>query len=77
MKKSIGTNGNSASSMAGFLSEEQFRRMLARERKRSERSRKHLVLIDVYKRQELLVTKSKHPAIQKPGDGSAEVGARA
>jgi lipopolysaccharide/colanic/teichoic acid biosynthesis glycosyltransferase len=31
--------------MAGFLSEEQFRRMLARERKRSERSRKHLVLM--------------------------------
>jgi lipopolysaccharide/colanic/teichoic acid biosynthesis glycosyltransferase len=45
LKKSIGTNGNSASSMAGFLSEEQFRRMLARERKRSERSRKHLVLM--------------------------------
>jgi lipopolysaccharide/colanic/teichoic acid biosynthesis glycosyltransferase len=31
--------------MAGFLSEEHFRRMLARERKRSERSRKHLVLM--------------------------------
>jgi len=31
--------------MADFLSEEQFRRMLARERKRSERSRKHLVLM--------------------------------
>src|SRR5271156_2380887 len=45
IRKSIGTDGNSAGSMAGFLSEEQFRRMLARERKRSERSRKHLVLM--------------------------------
>jgi len=31
--------------MAHFLSEEQFRRMLCRERKRSERSRKHLLLM--------------------------------
>lgn len=31
--------------MAGFLSEDHFRRMLSRERKRSERSRKHLVLM--------------------------------
>jgi lipopolysaccharide/colanic/teichoic acid biosynthesis glycosyltransferase len=31
--------------MAGLLSEEQFRRMLCRERKRSERSRKHLLLM--------------------------------
>jgi lipopolysaccharide/colanic/teichoic acid biosynthesis glycosyltransferase len=45
VRKSVGTDGNSASSMAGFLAEEQFRRMLARERKRSERSRKHLVLM--------------------------------
>ncbi len=30
---------------AGFLSEEQFRRMLCRERKRSERSRKRLLLM--------------------------------
>ncbi|MGB8523699.1 MAG: sugar transferase [Candidatus Acidiferrales bacterium] len=45
IRKSIGTDGNSAGSMAGFLSEEQFRRMLARERKRSERSRQHLVLM--------------------------------
>jgi lipopolysaccharide/colanic/teichoic acid biosynthesis glycosyltransferase len=44
-RKSVGTDGNSASSMAGFLAEDQFRRMLARERKRSERSRKHLVLM--------------------------------
>ena len=45
VRKPVGTDGNSASSMAGFLAEEQFRRMLARERKRSERSRKHLVLM--------------------------------
>jgi lipopolysaccharide/colanic/teichoic acid biosynthesis glycosyltransferase len=45
IRKLIGTDGNSASSIGGFLSEEQFRRMLARERKRSERSRKHLVLM--------------------------------
>ena len=31
--------------LASFLSEEHFRRMLSRERKRSERSRKHLVLM--------------------------------
>ena len=45
IRKSAGTDGSSASSMAGFLAEDQFRRMLARERKRSERSRKHLVLM--------------------------------
>src|SRR6202167_6848557 len=38
-------NGNSAGDPGNFLSEEHFRRMLARERKRSERSRKHLVLM--------------------------------
>jgi lipopolysaccharide/colanic/teichoic acid biosynthesis glycosyltransferase len=36
---------NSLSAPASFLSEEHFRRMLSRERKRSERSRKHLVLM--------------------------------
>jgi len=36
---------NGSSALAGFLSEEHFRRMLSRERKRSERSRKHLVLM--------------------------------
>jgi lipopolysaccharide/colanic/teichoic acid biosynthesis glycosyltransferase len=45
MKKPVGTDGKSPSYMAGFLSAEQFRQMLARERKRSERSRKHLVLM--------------------------------
>src|SRR5271156_627152 len=45
IRKPVGTDGDSASSMAGFLAEDQFRRMLARERKRSERSRKHLVLM--------------------------------
>lgn len=45
IRKPIRTDENSASVMADFLSEEQFRRMLARERKRSERSRKHLVLM--------------------------------
>src|SRR3984957_10389777 len=38
-------NGNSSGEVASFLPEEHFRRMLARERKRSERSRKHLVLM--------------------------------
>jgi lipopolysaccharide/colanic/teichoic acid biosynthesis glycosyltransferase len=38
-------NGNNAGDPSNFLSEEHFRRMLARERKRSERSRKHLVLM--------------------------------
>jgi len=36
---------NGSGALAGFLSEEHFRRMLSRERKRSERSRKHLVLM--------------------------------
>lgn len=36
---------NGSTALASFLSEEHFRRMLSRERKRSERSRKHLVLM--------------------------------
>jgi lipopolysaccharide/colanic/teichoic acid biosynthesis glycosyltransferase len=36
---------SAAESMASFVSEEEFRRMLCRERKRSERSRKHLLLM--------------------------------
>jgi lipopolysaccharide/colanic/teichoic acid biosynthesis glycosyltransferase len=36
---------NGSSAMASFLSEDHFRRMLSRERKRSERSRKHLLLM--------------------------------
>jgi lipopolysaccharide/colanic/teichoic acid biosynthesis glycosyltransferase/GGDEF domain-containing protein len=36
---------NGSTPLAGFLSEEHFRKMLSRERKRSERSRKHLVLM--------------------------------
>jgi lipopolysaccharide/colanic/teichoic acid biosynthesis glycosyltransferase len=40
-----GANGNEVPAMAGLISEEQFRRMLCRERKRSERSRKHLLLM--------------------------------
>src|SRR5580704_5448891 len=40
-----GGNGNGSGEVASFLPEEHFRRMLARERKRSERSRKHLVLM--------------------------------
>ncbi len=40
----LSTGGESGSS-AGFFSEAQFRRMLSRERKRSERSRKHLLLM--------------------------------
>lgn len=36
---------NGSGALASFLSEEHFRRMLSRERKRSERSRKHLVLM--------------------------------
>jgi lipopolysaccharide/colanic/teichoic acid biosynthesis glycosyltransferase len=42
---SNGARSSSASTMAGLISEEQFRRMLCRERKRSERSRKHLLLM--------------------------------
>jgi len=42
---SSGAGGVSASAMAGLISEEQFRRMLCRERKRSERSRKHILLM--------------------------------
>jgi lipopolysaccharide/colanic/teichoic acid biosynthesis glycosyltransferase len=42
---SNGADGTSVGMMAGLLSEEQFRRMLCRERKRSERSRKHLLLM--------------------------------
>jgi lipopolysaccharide/colanic/teichoic acid biosynthesis glycosyltransferase len=38
-------DGVHASGVAGMISEEQFRRMLCRERKRSERSRKHLLLM--------------------------------
>src|ERR1700675_2584959 len=41
------TNGDGvhAGGVTGMISEEQFRRMLCRERKRSERSRKHLLLM--------------------------------
>jgi lipopolysaccharide/colanic/teichoic acid biosynthesis glycosyltransferase len=42
---SNGTEGASVVTVAGLISEEQFRRMLCRERKRSERSRKHLLLM--------------------------------
>src|ERR1700731_4456165 len=42
---SNGADGTSVGMMAGLLSEEQSRRMLCRERKRSERSRKHLLLM--------------------------------
>lgn len=42
---SNGAEGVSAGAMIGMISEEQFRRMLCRERKRSERSRKHLLLM--------------------------------
>jgi lipopolysaccharide/colanic/teichoic acid biosynthesis glycosyltransferase len=42
---SNGAEGVSAGLVAGMVSEEQFRRMLCRERKRSERSRKHLLLM--------------------------------
>jgi lipopolysaccharide/colanic/teichoic acid biosynthesis glycosyltransferase len=44
-KKQAVTFVNGSSALAAFLSEENFRRMLSRERKRSERSRKHLVLM--------------------------------
>ena len=44
-KKQAVTFANSSNALAAFLSEENFRRMLSRERKRSERSRKHLVLM--------------------------------
>jgi lipopolysaccharide/colanic/teichoic acid biosynthesis glycosyltransferase len=42
---SNGAKSMPAGEMAGMISEEQFRRMLCRERKRSERSRKHLLLM--------------------------------
>jgi lipopolysaccharide/colanic/teichoic acid biosynthesis glycosyltransferase len=42
---SNGAENVPASTMAGMISEEQFRQMLCRERKRSERSRKHLLLM--------------------------------
>jgi lipopolysaccharide/colanic/teichoic acid biosynthesis glycosyltransferase len=41
----VKSDGNGSGEVASFLPEEHFRRMLARERKRSERSRKHLVLM--------------------------------
>ena len=44
-QKQAAVFANGSSALAGFLSEEHFRRMLSRERKRSERSRKHLVLM--------------------------------
>jgi lipopolysaccharide/colanic/teichoic acid biosynthesis glycosyltransferase len=44
-KKLAVSFANGSSAMASFLSEDHFRRMLSRERKRSERSRKHLVLM--------------------------------
>lgn len=44
-KKQTATFKNGSSVLATFLSEENFRRTLSRERKRSERSRKHLVLM--------------------------------
>ncbi|MGA2419460.1 MAG: sugar transferase [Candidatus Acidiferrum sp.] len=45
--KSLPVNGSKVShaNVASFVSEEEFRRMLCRERKRSERSRKHLLLM--------------------------------
>jgi len=44
-KKPAASFANGSMALAGFLSEESFRRMLSRERKRSERSRKHFVLM--------------------------------
>ncbi|MGA3293442.1 MAG: sugar transferase [Candidatus Acidiferrales bacterium] len=44
-RKKPASGSAGADVMAHFLSEEQFRRMLCRERKRSERSRKHLLLM--------------------------------
>ena len=44
-KKQVVAFSSGSSEPASFLSEEQFRKMLSRERKRSERSRKHLVLM--------------------------------
>ena len=44
-KKPAVAFANGSTPLAGFLSEEHFRRMLSRERKRSERSRKHFVLM--------------------------------
>jgi len=45
--KTLPANGKKAAieNVASFVSEEEFRRMLCRERKRSERSRKHLLLM--------------------------------
>jgi len=45
MTPSKGAEGVVGGVTAGMISEEQFRRMLCRERKRSERSRKHLLLM--------------------------------
>ncbi len=42
---SSGTNGDATAAAVGLISEGQFRHMLCRERKRSERSRKHLLLM--------------------------------
>lgn len=44
-REPAGTPESWFGSSSGFLAEKQFRRMLTRERKRSERSRKHLVLM--------------------------------
>ena len=44
-KKPAAAFANGSTALAAFLSEESFRRMLSRERKRSERSRKHFVLM--------------------------------
>lgn len=44
-KPSNGASGVAAIATNGLISEEQFRHMLCRERKRSERSRKHLLLM--------------------------------
>src|SRR5271156_339381 len=44
-KKPAVAFANGSTALGAFLSEEHFRRMLSRERKRSERSRKHFVLM--------------------------------
>ena len=44
-KKQAVTFENGSNALVGFLSEAHFRKTLSRERKRSERSRKHLVLM--------------------------------
>ena len=44
-KKPAAAFANGSTGLAGFLSEDSFRRMLSREHKRSERSRKHFVLM--------------------------------